>query len=900
MTGGNTHWKTLWRIFHGACDQDEKNRDAYLDHACISDPELRRKVEALLDAHQKAQGFLETPPDLGAMGAEEIDDLIGKRVGVYSIQRRIGGGGMGVVYAAEQEESIKRTVAVKLIKLGMDSKEIISRFHAERQTLALMRHPNIAQVYDAGVAENGRPFFVMEFVEGEPLDQYCDQAGLMINDRLKIFISLCEAVHHAHQKGIIHRDLKPSNILITEQGGKAEVKIIDFGIAKAIHGSMSKRAFETGIDRALGTPEYMSPEQTQSSGVDIDTRTDIYSLGVILYRLLVGGLPYESDSLSATVERPEPIPPSRGYAEKSNDSLLIAKQRQLTPATLMRHVRGELDWVVVKSLELDRERRYDSAYELATDLRRHLTGQVVEAGAPSRLYRIKKFTKRNRIAISFVSALSVAIISGASVASVGWLRALDAERDAKAQTMRAEATNDFLTDLLEGAGPSASRGRDTTILLDMAEAAATRLEDDEIIHQEVELAVRRALGVLYLQLAQYDLAKTHLEDALEISTSLYGGDHLETAYLLSYLGARATDAGDFEEARTRLESAIAAYQAYFLADGSDPSEHSRYNRNHTRLAELLLRFDDFEGAEENGRIGLQLARSSSPGDLVNAYSTLARVLSFQDKVDEARGLYEASVKLARESSINEFSYANTLGHYGSFLNRIEDYEESEKILRECLALFEKISGPKHDRVARALNTLALAVSNQGRYDEAHELYVRTLSIQTEILASNHPDIAKTYYNMGNDDARQGRFSSAAENIRRSLSINKKHYPESHGYIIEDTVRIGSLMLAAGDSNGAAVWFDEFLSAQDDVETPRHWRVVESRAQYAGALVELKRYHEARQLLKRALDDIERYEGYPKNTIASATYTAFAALETATGNPSAAAQWSAKKANLEAQ
>jgi eukaryotic-like serine/threonine-protein kinase len=401
-------------------------RGPYLDQACAADAVLRARIEALLQAHDRAGHLLDRPvpssPDQtqALRSTERPGTIIGGR---YKLLEAIGEGGMGTVWMAEQKEPVKRKVAIKLVKAGMDSVQVLARFEAERQALALMDHPNIAKVFDGGIAEQGRPYFVMEFVKGVPLTYYCDQAKLSLKERLNLFIPVCQAVQHAHQKGIIHRDLKPSNILICLYDGRPVPKVIDFGLAKALHHSLTEQTLHTAFGTMVGTPLYMSPEQAEHNNLDVDIRTDIYSLGVILYELLTGSTPLESQQLKVAayneilrlikdVEPPKPSTRLSGSASLPS----IAAQRSIDPKQLSKSLSGDLDWIVMKTLEKDRMRRYETVSALVSEIHRYLDGQPVEACPPSATYRLRKFASRHRTGVTVAAAFLILIL-GSSVVS---------------------------------------------------------------------------------------------------------------------------------------------------------------------------------------------------------------------------------------------------------------------------------------------------------------------------------------------------------------------------------------------------------------------------------------------------------------------------------------------------
>ncbi len=417
-------------------------RQAFLEQACGGDAALLQRLQALLAAHAQAAGVLDRGvPNPQATTTPEPPGLeVGTVIaGRYKVLESLGEGGMGSVYVAEQTEPVRRKVALKLVKAGLDSRRVLSRFEAERQALALMDHPNIAKVLDGGLTEAGRPYFVMEYIKGVPLTDYCDRARLSVRQRLELFVPVCQAVQHAHQKGIIHRDLKPSNILVALYDGKPVPKVIDFGLAKAVHQPLTERTIYTAHEMILGTPLYMSPEQAELNNLDVDTRTDVYSLGVILYELLTGETPLERgrfrkaawDEILRVIREEEPPKPSTRLSGSASLPALAA-QRQLEPTKLARLLRGDLDWVVMKALEKDRSRRYETANGLALDVQRYLAEEPVLAGPPTAAYRLRKFARRNRGPVLAACALLLALLVGMAGTTWGLLRALHAEGAARA------------------------------------------------------------------------------------------------------------------------------------------------------------------------------------------------------------------------------------------------------------------------------------------------------------------------------------------------------------------------------------------------------------------------------------------------------------------------------------
>jgi WD40 repeat protein/serine/threonine protein kinase len=500
-------------LFALALEKPADKRLAFLDATCEGDPALRQRLEALLAAHDEAEEVLGKAPSAAKTTMkldppDAPDEAVGQTLGRYKLMERLGEGGCGVVYVAEQTQPVRRRVALKVIKLGMDTKAVVARFEAERQALAMMDHPNIAKVLDAGTTETGRPYFVMELVRGIRITEYCDQNNLTTKERLDLFIKVCQAIQHAHQKGIIHRDIKPSNILVTLHDGVPVPKVIDFGIAKATEGRLTDATVYTQLHQFIGTPAYMSPEQAEMSGLDIDTRSDIYSLGVLLYELLAGSTPFDAkelmslgiDAMRKTIREKEPVRPSTRFATLKGEELTTtAKRRSADKSKLMHQLKGDLDWIVMKCLEKDRTRRYETANGIAADLKRHLNNEPIVARPPSSTYRFQKLVRRNKLAFVAGIAIVVALLLGIIGSTAQAIRATHAKREALAAQAQAVAAQSEESKQREQA--DAARANEAT-LRQQAEAE--------------ELAARQKAYASDMKLAQSALAENNLGRAQEL------------------------------------------------------------------------------------------------------------------------------------------------------------------------------------------------------------------------------------------------------------------------------------------------------------------------------------------------------------------------------------------------
>jgi serine/threonine protein kinase len=607
-------------IFLAAVEIPSDERAAYLDQATAGDAALRARVEALLAAHENPGSFLESPAiDIAVTtNMPSIVEQPGTVIGPYKLLQQIGEGGMGVVFMAEQAHPLQRTVALKIIKPGMDTRQVIARFEAERQAVAMMDHPNIAKVLDAGTTDTGRPYFVMELVKGVPITKYCDEKHLPLGARLELFVQVCQAVQHAHQKGIIHRDIKPNNVLVAEYDNRAVPKVIDFGVAKATAQKLTERTMFTEFGQVIGTVEYMSPEQAKLNQLDIDTRSDIYSLGVLLYELLTGSTPIELQRLrSAAFDEMlriirEEEPPKPSLRLSTSDTLpSIAANRHSEPANLSRDLQGELDWIAMMCLEKDRNRRYESASGLGRDIERYLHDEPVHACPPSTAYRVKKIIRRNKLPVAAAAALTLTLMLGIIGTTWQSIRATHASALARQEADKEQAINQFLREMLQSANPwarspaDAFKGRDATVV-QVCDAAVARLDAVALKDRpEVEAALRATIGETYGSLGRGEEGEVQLREAVRLARIAYGPDNPEqpgyTATLAKHLSNRGVKLDEAEALmRDRLRIRKNAYPDLDFSDGMN------------NLAQILLRKSevkhDANGLAEAEQIARQIDR----------------------------------------------------------------------------------------------------------------------------------------------------------------------------------------------------------------------------------------------------------------------------------------------------
>src|SRR6266481_5545877 len=745
-------WQKIEHLCYSALNEEKSARAAFLEQACGGDDALRRAVELLLAQHEKDDHFLESPamevaakhlahqadavfsdplaeadPDTSGLDATypsantaaELTSVEQKSLGPYRLLQKLGEGGMGRVWLAEQTAPVRRRVAVKLIKAGMYDDAVLKRFASERQSLAIMDHPSIAKVFDAGTTPDGQPYFVMEYVPGVPITDYCDQKRLNIRERMGLFIKVCDGVQHAHTKAIIHRDLKPANILVTEVDGKPLPRIIDFGLAKATARQTPDESMLTRLGSFVGTPGYMSPEQADTSLQDVDTRTDVYSLGVVLYVLLTGSLPFDSKKnvheVLRQVREDEPPRPSTKIATGKKSSTGSAQNRGSEPRQLSKLLRGDLDWITMKALEKDRTRRYGTPSEMAADIIRYLHHEPVVARPASTAYRMRKYARRHRAALIGVSAFALLLIVAAVVSVLQSIRA-------SRETAVAKAVNDFLQQdvLAQASGDNQLQANfkpDPNITVrTLLDHAAQRMDGRFANQPETEVTLRNTFGTIYTELGAYPEARQQLERALALGLRTLGADDPKTLTAESSLGELALIQARYTEAQ-------------------------------------MLNRQALEGRR-------RVLGPENPATL-KSMSRLGEAYDHDRKYVQAEALYSQALETQRrvlgpESPDTLLSMNNLTAVYTDE----GKYTQAESLGLQTLEIMKRVLGPERTGTLTLLGNLGILYTEEGKYAQAEVTFSQLLEIERRVNGPGSPGAASAKYNWACLEARQGNKDKA--------------------------------------------------------------------------------------------------------------------------------------------
>jgi eukaryotic-like serine/threonine-protein kinase len=948
---------TVEEVFLAALDiPNDSARSQYLAMVCGSDVALRQEVDELLGSHSRAGEFLNVPigEQLQRREAHRTAELLGTLLdGKYRLLEILGEGGMGTVLSAQQLAPMIRTVAVKVVKAGMDSKAVLARFEAERQALALMEHPNIARVLDAGTTPDGRPYFVMERVEGVPITQYCDEQQLNLRQRLELFVAVCQAIQHAHQKGIIHRDIKPSNILVAQYDERPVPKVIDFGVAKAVAGNtMAEQTLLTGLGTIIGTLEYMSPEQANLGNLDVDTRSDVYSLGVLLYELLTSTTPVDRPSLPRAgfleilrvVREVEATKPSTKLRQLENLQQVSANRR-IEPAHLSNLIAGELDWVVLKAIEKDRTRRYDTANSLSRDIQRYLADECVEARPPSQGYRLKRFLRRHRGSVIAASLVLLALVGGLIGTTWQAIRAENAlvrERRANeltaARLRQIEIINTTLFDIFSELDLRKVKEGNEPVQQLLAEKLMVTGQklDAQAIHEPLVMAnLQNRLGRTLANLGHARAAIPFLVSARDIRIAQLGLENWDTRDTQTNLAFAYKSAGLWEQALPLYEQVSASLQAQHGPDHPDTL---------TSLNNLALAY----GAAGKHAVALPLLeetlkrRTAHHGQdhktTLTSMSNLAG--AYLDAKDPKRAVPLFEETLLRMKSAYGHDHADTLtvmNNLAMAYKELGQLEQAVKLYEETLKLRKARLGADHSATLTSMNNLAAAYETAGRHDKAVPLLEETLALKRIKLGSEHPSTFTSMSNLGKCYEAVGQLPRAILLFEESLVGRKLKLGDDHPSTLSSRrnlasaydadrqfkraerlhrEQLGIVQLKSGSSSAeyatalrqlaenlmdqrkwpeAERLFREGLGSRE-ASAPENFVTLNMQSQLGGTLVAQKKYADAEPILKSSFDRMKptgRTLSSRRKDALRETAERLIDLYRATDRPREAAKWQAE-------
>ncbi len=933
-------WRRVKEVFHAVVALPAEARPGYLRQACGDDAALCAEVESLLAAADGAGALMASPTadrwfdaervrcdssevalpqsrdvrlvQAAAAEAGRIDneagpgineagpgipsgsetrtslcpEVPGSQIGPYKLLERIGEGGFGTVYLAEQKQPVRRKVAVKVIKLGMDTRSVIARFEAERQALAMMDHPHIAKVFDAGATDTGRPYFVMELVKGVTITQYCDDQRVPLRERLALFTDVCHAVQHAHQKGIIHRDLKPSNVLVSRHDDKPVVKVIDFGIVKATGGRLTDQTIHTEWRQLIGTPAYMSPEQAGMSDLDVDTRSDIYSLGVLLYELLTGTPPFDPrqllsagfDEMCRIIREVEPPKPStrvsgwhaqakrghevsdaehgRGFASAmphgsselrtQHSALAVAQHRRSDPQALARSLRGDLDWIVMKCLEKDRTRRYETANSLAADMRRYLDGEPVLATPPSKAYHLSKFVRRNKGGVLAGASVATALLLGGIGTTAGMLQALRSadetrhqakiarDNEIKAQEEAASAQHAaelarqerdkaeriarFMSDIFQGVTPSVALGRDTAMLREMLNTAAARIEKGELHDSpDAELRLRWTIGSALQDIAAdgaLQRAETFLLPTLSLAERFSGPESEEMAVSLSRVADSLDALGRTAEALPKCEAALAIRRKLFHGD------HAKVAESLNDAANCLASLRQYAEALSNAEAALEMRQRLFPGnhpDVASSLDLTANCLSSLARDAEALPKYQAALAMRQRLFPGDRpEVAGSLHNLAVCVQALGRSTEALPKFEAALEMNQRVYPHEHPETATSLSTLAGCLLSLDRAQEALPKFEAALAMRQRLFDGDRPELAGSLNNLGLCLRALAKPAEALPRFEAAHEMNRRLYGDDHPELAATLGNLGLCLQSLGRSAEAEQILAEILVANGNL------------------------------------------------------------------------------------
>jgi serine/threonine-protein kinase len=834
-------WQVLDSLFHEALEQPKSSLDGFIERVRLNHPDIVDELVTMLDSHENAGGFLSN----SAHGMMTINP--GDIVGTWRILKEIGRGGMSTVYQAERNDGLfERTVAIKFMHGFMPGTDINARIQAEQRFLARLNHPNIATLIDAGVSESGRPYFILEYIDGKPITQYCDDQKLNIDQRLQLFEQVCQAVQFAHQHLIVHRDLKPSNILVDTNGN---VKLLDFGIAKFLDDDQEIDSPKTRTGLYLMTPEYASPEQVL--GNEITTTSDVYALGMLLCELLTGSLPYTLTDrnpieLGKIITQTKPTKPSTLITQGADLEARkrILQHRSSSHDQLKRRLKGDLDTIVLTALRKEPERRYGSVELLNQDIQRYRNHLPISARPEQTSYRIGKFIQRHRIGVSIAALVAIALISITSIA-VWQARQADNER------MKALMVIDVLEDMLSSPNPFED-GRDVRVV-DILEQTASKLETDFASYPDVQASVRHTLGVTYRELGLFDEASTELWSSLRLRNELYGTVHEDVANTQGHLGILEMKRGNYELADSLFTLAYNTDKRLF------GDHHTRIATRLNDLGTLKWETGDYESAETLLRESVQMEeelRGPNHQDLAKGIGNLGILLSVAGKNEEALQLHERELDILRTNyDENHPGIPQALSHIGIILDDLERHEESKAIHEEALEMFRRIKGDDHPDVAYAMNNLATVMSDLGDNEGSIAMQEASIAIYEKAIGSNHPNVGIQYNNLAAAKRQMGDIEGAEAGYRKAVAIWTAAFSSDHPYIAFGQSSLGAVLISKEQYNEALLVLQDAYRIRVDLLQPDNPDRANTKSLLGYCLFKMGRSNEAEEHMKSAYETL---------------------------------------------
>lgn len=896
----DSRFKALESLFDTAMSLDPEARAAFIAEQKRADPDLGNTLANLIQHAEHETSYSEALASISADALSEADKTRigpGSRIGHIDIVRRLGAGGMGEVFLGEQHEPLERPVAVKLVRVGLQFDQVLARFKAERQVLARMNHPCIAQVYDAGALDNGQPYVVMEYIDGEPLDDYCASREPDLDERLALFTKIADGVQHAHQRGVIHRDLKPSNVLVDKNG---HPKIIDFGIARLIEDANADVRL-TQMDQALGTPQYMSPEQAAFRHGEVDTRSDVFALGVLLFEMLTGSSPFDTDGRT-------PLEVRQLIAER--DAPRLSSRVKTTQPFSARVLEGDLDWITAKALARDKERRYGSPAELVADLERYRTHEPVLAGPDEFRYRLKKFIGRHRTGVAVATVATVTIIAGLASTSIGLLRALEAERAAAESADTANATVAFIEELFESADPLNARGAEMTVR-EVLDEGVIRMRSNEALARATRASLLQTMGSAYSGLGLFNEAVPLLEESMALydDTSDKPDPWFKGGQELSYVADRL---GDHERATTLINEVLARQieqlgpddpsvvntrlvkQGLYTGkgDGDEAREHFSLTLDlieatnaPAKSRALLLASMAFvhqtegrvEQAVEHGQEAVAIltdALGREHPTTLGARGNLAWYYLNAREYVAAEKEFDAIVDVTEQAfGSDHFSLGITLFNRGSLQRDLGRYADAQANYTRASQIWSKQLGDDHAFVRAAVGNAAQLLYDLGKYDESEAMYLDLIAQEREILDADDPDRAYALNNLGMVYHATGQLEKAEVFLGEAQSLRVQGLGEGHDLVLDGHINLGRVSKDRGRIEEARQRFQQAIDIATERFDARHSITARASREMGSMLIDEGQAQEALPYLAAAVEGFaaEYPDGYWETAVATSLY-----------------------------